>query len=79
MAMPGALTVRAFLRHSETDRQIAYQMKLGILQRSQRPFPKSPRLHSRSVRSYFRNERSILRQIITQLDTFNRTEFVAAF
>jgi hypothetical protein len=48
----------AFLRHSKTGQTNRLEMK-PRRQRSQHPFPKSPRLHSRYVRSDFRNGRSL--------------------
>jgi hypothetical protein len=48
----------AFLRHSKTGQTNRLEIK-PIRQRSQHPFPKSPRLHSRYVRSDFRNGRSL--------------------
>jgi hypothetical protein len=50
----------AFLRHSETAQTNRLKIK-PIRQRSQHPFPKSPPLHSRYVRSDFRNGRSLPR------------------
>jgi hypothetical protein len=50
----------AFLRHSETAQTNRLEIK-PIRQRSQHPFPKSPPLHSRYVRSDFRNGRSLPR------------------
>jgi hypothetical protein len=47
-----------FLRHSKTGQTNRLEIK-PIRQRSQHPFPKSPRLHSRYVRSDFRNGRSL--------------------
>jgi hypothetical protein len=48
----------AFLRHSETNQTNRLEVE-PIRQRSQHPFPKSPRLHSRYVRSDFRNGSSV--------------------
>ena len=56
--MIGALTGRLASRYSATGQTNRLGMK-PIRQRSQHPFPKSPRLHSRYVRSDFRNGRSL--------------------
>jgi hypothetical protein len=48
----------AFLRHSKTGQTNRLEIK-PIRQRSQHPFPKSPRLHSRYVRSDFGNGSSL--------------------
>jgi hypothetical protein len=48
----------AFLRHSKTGQTNRLEIK-PIRQRSQHPFPKSPRLHNRYVRYDFRNGRSL--------------------
>ena len=48
----------AFLRHSKTGQTNRLEIE-PIRQRSQHPFPKSPQLHSRYVRSDFRNGRSL--------------------
>ena len=61
----------AFLRHSETGQTKRLKIK-PRRQRSQHPFPKSPRLHSRYVRSDFKNGCS-LRPSLSNFDTFNRT------
>jgi len=48
----------AFLRHSKTGQTNRLEIK-PIRQRSQHPFPKSPRLQNRYVRYDFRNGRSL--------------------
>jgi hypothetical protein len=48
----------AFLRHSKTGQTNRLKIE-PIRQRSQHPFPKSPQLHGRYVRSDFRNGRSL--------------------
>jgi hypothetical protein len=54
----GALTDRLSCGHSETGQTNRLEIK-PIRQRSQHPFLKSPPLHSRYVRSDFRNGRSL--------------------
>jgi hypothetical protein len=54
----GALTGRLSCGHSKTGQTNRLEIE-PIRQRSQHPFPKSPRLHSRYVRSDFRNGRSL--------------------